>query len=342
MAPTASDFDPYVGDPRRYGFSLAQLAELILPCLEAVGARAVAEVGAYAGDLTRVLLDWAAAGAPGTRITAIDPAPQEPLVQLAERSTALDLIRQPGQVALQELPLPDVVILDGDHNYFTVSNEVRVLDARASANQLPLLLLHDVWWPHGRRDDYFEPRLIPDEDRHPMVGEHGGLFPGDPGVHPGGLPYPRSAAHEGGPRNGVLTAVEDFVAPRPHLRLAVVPAFFGLGAVWHRDSPAAPALEEILAPWDRNPILERLEHGRVNHLAESHQRQVSLWTAQARQARQEATLRRLLDSSAFAVAERLSRLRVRAGVARAEPPVAKEEIRRALEHEPPSRAVASD
>ena len=42
-------------------------------------------------------------------------------------------------------------------------------------------------------------------------------------------------------------------------------------------------------------------------------------------------LRRLLNSSAFALAERLSRLRRRAGVAPASSVVSKDEIRRALE-----------
>ena len=42
-------------------------------------------------------------------------------------------------------------------------------------------------------------------------------------------------------------------------------------------------------------------------------------------------LRRLLDSSAFAVAERLSRLRRRAGIASAASVISKEEVRRALE-----------
>ena len=52
------------------------------------------------------------------------------------------------------------------------------------------------------------------------------------------------------------------------------------------------------------------------HLASSHFQMVEAVKAQQRAARQEAVLRRLLDSSAFAVAERLSRLRMRAGVAR--------------------------
>ncbi len=48
-------------------------------------------------------------------------------------------------------------------------------------------------------------------------------------------------------------------------------------------------------------------------------------------ARQERVLRRMLESSAFAVAERLSRLRVRARIAPAQSVISKDEIRRALE-----------
>ena len=109
----------------------------------------------------------------------------------------------------------------------------------------------------------------------------------------------------------------------------VVPVFFGFGVVWHAGAPYAGALARILDPWDRNPILERLEGNRVHHLAQSH----ASWSScgRARAARQEAVLRRLLDSSAFAVAERLSRLRMRAGVATEQSVVSKDEIRRVLD-----------
>ena len=55
-----------------------------------------------------------------------------------------------------------------------------------------------------------------------------------------------------------------------------------------------------------------------------------LWAERERRARQEALLRRLLESSAFAVAERLSRLRRRAGVATDASVISRDEIRRVL------------
>jgi hypothetical protein len=104
-----------------------------------------------------------------------------------------------------------------------------------------------------------------------------------------------------------------------------------LGVVWHTQAPWSEDLARILDPFDRNPILERLEASRVHHLAKGQSHLVELWEAQTRLARQEAVLRRLLDSSAFAVAEQLSRIRARAGVATERSIVSKDEIRRALE-----------
>ena len=328
MAVARLEFDPYLSDSERWGFSLAQMAELIIPCLDAAGARSVAEVGAFAGDLTRVLVDWAEGS--GARVLAIDPSPQEALIQLDEAAGELELLRKTGLEALAEIPLPDVVIIDGDHNYWTVSRELQTIGSRAAGADLPVLLFHDVCWPHGRRDDYFDAESIPAGDRQPVAGGAGGLVPGNPGLYPGGLPYPRSAASEGGPRNGVLTAVEDFVKGRPDLRLVIVPAFFGFGVVWRLGAPFSAHLARILDPWDRNPILQRLEASRVHHLAQGHVRRAELWTEEKRRSRQETLLRRLLDSSAFAVAERLSRLRVQAGVAPAQSVISKDEIRRVL------------
>jgi hypothetical protein len=112
--------------------------------------------------------------------------------------------------------------------------------------------------------------------------------------------------------------------------LAVVPAFFGFGAVWHTEAPWTRELAALLDPWDRNPLLERLEANRVHHLAQGHSRLAELWRLRERQARQEALLRRMLESSAFGVAERLSSLRMRAGIATGQRVVSREEIRRAL------------
>lgn len=313
--------DPYSHDPARWGASLAHSAELLLRCLDAAGARSVVEIGAFAGDLTRVLVAWAAQA--GAAVTAIDPAPEDDLVALDRATEGLELIRKTSLDALADLALPDAIVIDGDHNYYTVRAELRLIAAQAAGAALPLLLFHDVGWPHGRRDDYHDAGAIPPEARHAVAGADGGIFPGEPGLRQDGLPYPRSAAREGGPRNGVLTAIEDFVAEGERLRLVVVPVFFGFGAVWDLDAPWSGAVARVLDPWDRDPVLERLEANRVLHIARE-------FELAQRNARQEAVLRRLLESRAFSIAERLSRLRVRAGIAPSQSVIAREEIRRAL------------
>jgi len=324
------NIDPYANDPGHWGASLITLAEVIVPVLDAARVRSVVEVGAYAGDLTGLLVEWAQSS--GARVWAIDPAPRKPLEALAEQWSQLELVRATSHDALGGIPLPDAAIIDGDHNYFTVREELRLIAELAGEGDLPLLMFHDVSWPHGRRDDYYDPSLVPEEHRQP-IHEGAGVFPGEPGIRPGGLPYRYAAAREGGPRNGVLTAVEDFVAEREGLRLAVVPAFFGLGVVWHQRAPYADAVADVLEGLDRNPLLERLEANRVLHLASSHFQMVQAARAGARAARQEAVLRRLLESSAFGVAERLSRLRQRLGIATWQSVVSKDDIRQALDED---------
>jgi hypothetical protein len=316
--------NPYENDPGAWGASLVNNAELLLAALDAVHAHSVVEVGAYAGDLTRLLLLWAEPS--GAAITAIDPSPQPELEALAREHPELQLVRQTSLEALDGLDPADAIVLDGDHNHYTVSEELRLIAARSrvAGKRFPLILLHDVCWPHGRRDDYYDPERIPVEHRQPVAPESG-LYPGVSGTRPGGLPYHWPAANEGGARNGVLTAIEDFIAEREDLRLAVVPAFFGLGLLYERSAPYADALGRQLDAWDGNPLLARLERNRVLHLASSHV-QLSLATdAQQRVARLEALLRGMLDSRAFALAERWVRLREPE-----RPPFSRDEIRKAL------------
>ena len=69
-------------DPDENAASIVNAAELLFACLDAAGARSVAEVGAFHGKSTRELLGWAEGS--GARVVAIDPTP-EPALQRARR-----------------------------------------------------------------------------------------------------------------------------------------------------------------------------------------------------------------------------------------------------------------
>jgi hypothetical protein len=293
------------------GASLANLSELLCACLDAASARTVVEVGAYRGELTKRLLEWS--GRVGARVAAVDPEPASDLRELATRHPELELVEETSLEALYRREPADAVVIDGDHNYFTVTAELRLIAERASGGRMPLIALHDVGWPHARRDTYYAPDRIPPEQRQPLM-EDVLLAPGEPGAASAGIPFRWAAEREGGPRNGVLTAVEDFLSETPGLNFALVPAFFGLGIVWPEDAPWAAAIRTVVEPWDRDPALARLESVRLTHIVQRY-----------RLDRQRELLRSLLDSRAFAVAERISRLR-QGG----DPVFSREQIRRVL------------
>jgi hypothetical protein len=319
------------------GYSLANVRELLLGSLEIADARSVIEVGADRGLLTAELVDWAA----GEReIVAVDPAPQPDLEALASRHPELRLIRETSHEVLREVELADAIVLDGDHNYFTLSGELRIIGERASGADLPLLLFHDVGWPHARRDSYYVPDRIPEEHRQPLVKD-ACVVPGERGTAEAGLPLVWAAEQEGGERNGVLTAIEDFVAVREDVELVTVPAFFGFGVLWSRDCEWSDRLRHYLAVWDNNPVLARLEANRVEQLVarlqayreldalhkEASRIYEDLTRTAERMARQEEILLSMLGSGSFALAERISRIRNRGEAA-----FSRERIRRALEY----------
>ena len=309
-------------DPDENAASLANLREVLFGCLEAIEAKTIVEIGAFHGKSTEEMLEWV--DAHGARLIAIDPEPQPDLVELAASRPDLDFVEKTSHEALPELPDADAIIIDGDHNYFTLSEELRLISERSPGPAMPLLLLHDIGWPLARRDAYYVPDRIPAEHRQPLALDTF-LVPDDPGTVDEGMPFACVAAREGGPRNGILTAVEDFLEGRPELRFAKVPAFFGFGVIWHCEAPWADALAAAIAPWDGNPILERLERNRVLHMVERYRMTRRLERALDSAEEAEHVLRAIEGSRAFALAEQISKVR-----GRGNPAVSRESVRRAL------------
>ena len=326
MIPSTNDGPARLHDPPGWGYSLANVRELILACLDAAGVRSILEIGAFAGELTEPMLDWAATS--GASIATIDPVPPDPLLKLCNAHPELELLRETSHEVLRRLEsLPDSIVIDGDHNYFTLTEELRLIAEKAGSERIPLLFFHDVCWPHARRDTYYALERIPEDGRPPVgVGEKVGLAPGNAGVHELGFPYPAAALEEGGPRNGTVTAIEDFLATREELRFVIVPAFFGFGVIWDESAPWSADVASILDPFDRNPVLARLEQNRVEHMVAGHARGVLLSRSEERRAQQELVLRKLLGSRAFAIMERISSLNQRGKG----PVVSREEVRQAL------------
>jgi len=242
---------------------------LISPLLDALGPRTIVEIGVEVGAVSGPLLRWAQAN--GALVHAIDPDPTLSVERLqSEYGERLHFHRRRSLEVLEEIGDVDVALVDGDHNWYTVINELRMLEGRAltDGREPPVVLLHDVGWPYGRRDLYYEPQAIPEAARQPHA--RGGLKPGRAELGPGLNDHLQNAKLEGTPANGVMTAVEDFVAQSEQpWRMWQIAGLSGMAiVVSERVLETHAALRELL-DWIEGPRFlraqcEAIERARVD------------------------------------------------------------------------------
>jgi cephalosporin hydroxylase/GT2 family glycosyltransferase len=276
--------------------------EVVAPVIEAAGARRIVEVGALRGENTEQMLERLG---PDVELHVIDPLPDfDPAEHEARFAGRYVFHRDLSVNVLGGIPIVDVALIDGDHNWYTVSSELHLLAkaSRGAGAPLPVCILHDVGWPYGRRDLYYDADTIPDEHRHPW--RRAGIRRGQSDLvgGSGGLNAElANAEHEGGPRNGVLTAIEDFVVEhdRP-LRLVVLPIYFGLAILAEEallaERPALGALlDRLESPAGKDMLLRLGEEIRLDAAAQD---QVLL---RERDRRIDGLTRRYLDSVKAAI-----------------------------------------
>jgi Macrocin-O-methyltransferase (TylF) len=250
--------------------------DVIAPVIEAARARRVVEVGALRGDQTELMLQRLG---PDVDLHVIDPVPFFDPAEHGRRFAGRYVFHRDLSVnVLGDLPPMDVALIDGDHNWYTVFTELNLLTDVAHRNgaPMPVMVLHDVGWPYGRRDLYYDPSNIPAEQRQPW--RRAGIRRAERRlVIRGGLNSNLANAElEGGARNGVMTAVEDFVAARDQpLRRVVLPILFGLAIVVSEERLAAqPALaaelDRLESPGGKDMLLRLGEDFRVDSLVLDH------------------------------------------------------------------------
>jgi hypothetical protein len=218
----------------------------IHPIVETVAPTRMVEVGAEFGWNTERLLGYCRET--GAHIDVVDPAPHPALHDvLARYGKEYTYHPLKSLEAIPQLQPAELILLDGDHNWFTVYNELQLiyLHAAKAGQEPPVILFHDVAWPYARRDMYYDPDGLNVADRHPYAYRgilHDQLDLTDAGLN-GHL---ANAMHEGGPRNGVLTGVEDFQASvGVRTSLYRLPFFNGLG-ILVPETRMTPALQAII------------------------------------------------------------------------------------------------
>ncbi|MEQ8841487.1 MAG: CmcI family methyltransferase [Acidimicrobiales bacterium] len=205
---------------------------VIAPLVRISGARRIVEIGALRGETTAKMLEDLG---PDAEIHVIDPLPQfDPTEHEARFPGQYIFHRDLSLNVLPEARAFDLALIDGDHNWYTVYNECSLLReaSRREGRHLPLMVLHDVAWPYGRRDLYYDPSNVPEDQQQPW--DTRGMAPGRPQLlKRGGMNVNlANAITEGGPRNGVRTGLDDFIAEHDTpIRQVILPIYYGLAIV---------------------------------------------------------------------------------------------------------------
>jgi Methyltransferase domain len=209
----------------------------IRPLLVGLDDSPLIEIGAAFGHTTKKLVELAAER--DAVLHTVDPTPQLDVKALERAFPGCFCFHQArSHDVLESIEPAAAVLIDGDHNWYTVHGELTRLEriATSADRDFPLVMLHDVEWPYARRDMYHDPEAIPEEWRKPWArrGIRQGQSPLD---EDGGINSDvANALEEGGPHNGVLTAVEDFLAECPRrLDFKIVRGHSGLGVLLPTD-----------------------------------------------------------------------------------------------------------
>jgi hypothetical protein len=205
---------------------------VIAPHVKKSSYKSLCEIGSSDGAASDRLLDLTQ-----VKISIIDPCLDEDLCKKYEHN---DRVKVHRGLSLEVLPKLsekfDCILIDGDHNWFTVFNELDIIDKKGLLKKGGTIFFHDVCWPYGRRDMYYLPDSIPIEFRCPYAKK--GIVRGqsklsDVAGMNNGL---NNALFEGGERNGVLTAIEDFIIQHKYKYMFFYyEQEFGLGVLWKKD-----------------------------------------------------------------------------------------------------------
>ena len=234
---------------------------VIRPLVSAMDPGSVLEIGAQSGALTERLLEHFAGTS--TVVHSVDPLPKLDVAAWQEVYGGDRFVFHEAKSleVLGELPPFDLVLIDGDHNWYTLFHELRALE-RATAEhkgRFPLVLCHDAAWPYARRDMYYDPDDIPPGFLHPHAQR--GMVPGlsrladDDGLNR----HLHNAAAEGTPRNGVLTAIEDFAgASSLELDVRTLPGMNGLALLVSPEHAGDAALKKVLRSFESARFMRAL------------------------------------------------------------------------------------
>lgn len=248
--------------------SMAFFQPVLEPIFEDLEPSSLCEIGIDQGRFTHHLLDFCKKH--GCRYIGIDPQIANCSL-LDHASDKIHFISKKSLDALPALPPQDLYIIDGDHNHHTVLQEIRFIFQHEKNR--PVLIFHDTAWPFARRDLYYAPDQIPKESRVSYC-TRSGPWPGKSELSDDGFCANDQtiaiAESEGGPENGVLTAIEDAFVKNyipNRYQLVTLPIIFGCSILYAENTISTLALDKIRilekGADSLKPLLESMESNRM-------------------------------------------------------------------------------
>ncbi len=228
---------------------------VLLPVMDAANPRCIVEVGAAQGALTAKLLQWGVEH--DALVHSIDSRPDfDVATWRREHGKRFTFHKGRSLNVIGRIKGVDAAFIDGDHNWYTVIHELQLFERTALRQELapPLITLHDVDWPCDRRDLYYDPESIPVAHRQPY--EKRGMVPRSGELSDSGVsPYLNNAIYEHSIRNGVQSAIEDFISESPQSWKSFhVPGLHGLRILI--------TAERLAAHPDLGPVMKSLQSAR--------------------------------------------------------------------------------
>jgi hypothetical protein len=210
----------------------------VKPMLRHINATQVLEIGASLGHNTEKLMR----SFPSAKITVIDPCLDTDLVSAFAAESNVHIRKGKSLDVLPSVSATyDTILIDGDHNFHTVYNELKLIAERNLLAPHGVIFLHDIGEPYGAKDLFYNPADIPDSAKAP------------------------------GAPQGVRTAIDAFMAESPEpYTLLTWDSEHGLGCLM-RSAAYQPSLRAYILFWHlirwKNRLFRKLglmppDHGR--------------------------------------------------------------------------------
>lgn len=139
----------------------------------------------------------------------------------------IDYIKDYSLNALSNLNNYGAIFLNDDPNWYTVYNELKIINK--NNEEFPLVFICHNIFPHKRRDSYIDPNIIPKEfiNENSKTFNYNGIELRDGFYH---------AVSENTPKNGVLTAIEDFLVENTSLGMMNFKLVNGIVILYPKNS----------------------------------------------------------------------------------------------------------